>query len=427
MGPLFARSCRLLFVALVINCVAVYGKYNSTPAGDWPQILGPTRNGIAQNEKLDSKWPQSGPKLIWQKDVGSGFAGIAVKGATAILFDRVRNEEVVQALSVTDGSTQWKKSFSTNYQPSFVNDDGPRCVPVIVGDRVILHGAGGQLTCLNLQSKKVIWSRDTHKDFGAPDGYFGAGSSPVVVDDKVVLNVGGARQQAGVVAFDLKTGETIWKSTDEAASYSSPIVATVDDVSHLIVSARLKTFSLDPSTGNVRFEIPFGKRGPTVNGASPVMVDDRLFLTASYRIGSVYAKVFAKRAEVVWENEEVMASQYTTPVSVGKYLIGIDGRQDGGPASLKCFDPQTRKVQWEESGFGYATLILADDKLLVMKTDGTLVMAAADTDEYKELGRARLMGGTTRSLPALSNGRFFVKNESELKCFQLGALAGSQN
>lgn len=421
MGLFLPRWSRRLFTLAFVSCIISFQLSEKTDAGDWPQILGPARNGIAQNEKLDNKWPRSGPKLNWKKDVGSGFAGVAVVGTTAVLYDRVRNEEVVQAINVTDGSTQWKKSFPTSYQPSFVNDDGPRCVPVIVGSRVILHGAAGQLHCLDIKSSKVIWSRDTHKDFGAPDGYFGAGSSPIVVEDKVVLNVGGSRQQAGVVAFDLKSGETVWKSTGEAASYSSPIVANIDNVSHLIVATRMKTFSLDPNSGKVRFVIPFGKRGPTVNGASPVVMGDRLFLTASYRIGSVYAKVSANRAEVVWENEGIMASQYTTPVSIGKYLIGIDGRQDGGPASLKCFDPQTRKVQWEESGFGYATLILADDKLLVMKTDGTLVMAAANTNEYKELGRAQLMGGTTRSLPALSNGRFFVKNESELRCIQLGA------
>ena len=157
------------------------------------------------------------------------------------------------------------------------------------------------------QDGKVLWQRNTYEDFNSkkevndepPEGYFGIGSSPIVEGDKVLVNVGGDTRQAGIVALAADTGRTVWKATAERASYSSPVAVTVGGVRHVIFVTRLSVVSLDPDNGKVRFQFPFGRIGTTVNGASPVVFDGHLFVTASYRIGSVFAKISGGDAEVL--------------------------------------------------------------------------------------------------------------------------------
>jgi outer membrane protein assembly factor BamB len=389
-------------------------------AGDWPQILGPHRNGEADDETLAEKWPADGPKTVWQMSVGRGFAGLAVVGNNAVLFHRVENEEIVQWLDAATGKPGWRFAAPTSYEASIVSDDGPRCVPVIHGDKVIAFGAQGKLHCLALKDGAKLWSRDTHAEFAAQEGYFGAGSSPIVEDDKVIVNVGGARAEAGIVAFSLKTGDPVWKATKEAASYSSPVAVTVGGVRHLIVVTRLSAVSLDPATGAVRFEVPFGLRGPTVNGANPTVIEDRLFLTASYGMGAVYGRIGAHALETLWSSDDVLSSQYATCVQDAGLLFGIHGRQDAGAAALRCIDPEKKEIRWEIPSFGYATLIKADGKLLILKTNGELVLAEVNGKSFHAQARAEIFENETRALPALSRGRLFARDTRTLKCVELG-------
>jgi len=388
-------------------------------ADDWPQILGPNRDGRADGESLAEAWPESGPPAVWQKPVGTGFAGVAVAGSSAVVFHRQGNEEVVEALDAATGNRRWRFASPTSYTATIVEDDGPRCVPIIHDERVITFGAQGLLHCLSLKDGTKLWSRDTHAEFEAPEGYFGAGSSPIVEEESVIVNVGGGRTGAGIVAFSLKDGKTTWKATNELASYSSPVAATVDGERHLIFVTRMSALSLDPATGQVRFQISFGKRGPTVNAASPTVIGDRLFLTSSYGVGAVYGRITDDALDVLWESDEILSSQYTTCIHDQGVLYGIDGRQDVGAATLRCIDPAAKQVRWEKPGFGYATLLLADGKLLVLKTNGELVLAAADAKRYRELGRAELFRSETRALPALAGGRFYARDMHTLKCFDL--------
>jgi outer membrane protein assembly factor BamB len=396
-------------------------------AGDWPQILGPHRNGVAVEERIARTWPSAGPKTLWQRDVGRGFAGVAVSKGTAILFHRLDDQDVVEALAATTGKTIWKSAFPASYVPTFSKDDGPRVVPIIALDRVYTCGAMGYLHCLELATGKTLWERNTYEDYNAkqpndgepPEGYFGIGSSPIVEGDKVILNVGGDTQQAGIVAFAASTGRTVWKATSERASYSSPVAITSGGGRQVVFVTRLSVVSLNPENGKVWFQFPFGRVGTTVNAASPVVFDGHLFVTASYGIGALFVKIAGSDAEVLWRDPRILASQYTTCVESGGYLFGIHGRQDGPRAELRCLDPKARKIRWAEPSFGYATLIRADGKLLILKTDGTLVLAAANSTQYEELARMQVCEHITRALPALAEGLFFVRDTKVLKCIDL--------
>lgn len=393
-----------------------------TQAGDWPQILGPQRSGHASDEKLASTWPAGGPKVVWEQAVGDGFSGIAIAEGIAIVYHRAGQHDRVEALAAATGKPLWRKEFPTTYRSGISTDQGPRATPVIHGDSVYLYSAQGALRRLALKDGNVLWAVETHQLYDAPEGYFGAGSTPIIVEDKIIVNVGGEKASSGIVAFSLKSGEEVWKSTDDAASYSSPILVDLEGRKILIVIARLTCFALDPASGEVLGQLRFGSRGPTVNGASPVLIGkDHIFLTASYGVGSTYTQLGTTGFKPFYENEALIYSQYTTPIEHDGALYAIDGRDDQGVADLKCIAPATRQVHWTKEGFGYATLIAAADKLILLTTSGELVLAQPSTAEYKELARATVLASTTRALPALAGGLLYIRDESILKCLDLRA------
>lgn len=400
-------------------------------AGNWPQLLGPNRNGTAPDETINVHWPAGGLTTVWAHDVGSGFAGPAILGKTLVVYHRVGREEVVEGLDRDAGKALWKVQFPTEYAPSYTSDDGPRVVPLLQDDRVFLYGAMGELRCLELQTGRLVWQRKTFEEFGSgryrgsepPEGYFGVGSSPIIVGNKIIVNVGGAKKEAGIVAFDVDTGKMLWKSTTEHASYSSPVLTSVDGTDHLVFATRLSLLSVNPESGKVRFQFPFGRKGPTVTAANPVLIDNHVLITASYGIGAALVKLSGSSAELIWRDTDLLASQYTTCIEYEGSLIGIDGRQDGPEADLKCFDPFTRTTHWTEPAFGYATLLKAGDKLLALKTDGTLVAIAPSKQGYRELARATIFATTTRALPALSDGRLYVRDTGTLKCVDLSSIS----
>ena len=412
-------AVRVLLLSLATAVVTCLFRQSDARGGDWPQVMGPNRNGISVEEKLADKWPTDGPRSLWEAKIGSGFAGVAVAGGVAVLFHRLAEEDTLTAYNAESGQPLWSQGFPTSFQPAIVDDDGPRAVPTIHQGRVYALAAAGGLYCVDIKTGKPIWQRQTQTEFHVPSAYFGAGSSPLVEGKTLILNVGGDKDRAGVVAFDLNTGQTVWQTTTEQASYSSPIVTTLDGQRVLLCVTRLNFISLDPATGKELARTPFGQRGPTVNGAVPVMIGPRVLLTASYGIGAELLSLSRSKIDIVWQ-DEVLSSQYTTPIVHDGAVYGIDGRQDGGPISLKCFDPETRKVHWTKPGLAYATLIAADGKLLVVHTNGSVRLAELNKTEYRELSTASLLRGTTRALPALAHGRLYVRNEQTLKCVQLG-------
>jgi len=397
-------------------------------AGDWPQILGPNRNGIATGERLADAWPATGPRVAWTRAVGSGFSGVAISEERVFIFDRDGNQERVTTVAAGSGKTIWRASFKAAFVPAYVNDNGPRCVPTVHENRVVVFGAQGALHCLDVQTGKTIWSHDTMALFNSkrsfkgepPEGYFGKGSSPVITNGLVIVNAGGAEKNAGVVAFKLADGKLAWKSSNVRASYSSPTLATIDGKSQVIFAARLNVISLEPRTGKELFRFPFGRTGPTVTGATPVVLGDRLFITASYGFGAVMAKVAGGKVSETWRSDDILSSQYTTAIVEDGRLYGIHGRQDVGGAALRCVEAASGKVVWEETGFGYATLIAADKKLLIQKTNGTLVLARLSPTRYQALATAKVLSGTARALPALAQGRLYVHNSRTLKCLEVG-------
>jgi outer membrane protein assembly factor BamB len=414
--PLAASGLFSLFC--VASCLA-----SLASAGDWPQILGPHRNGQAENESLLTSWPADGPAVLWRHPIGAGFAGPAVVGQEVYVFHRVGEFERLEMLNAATGQVAWKADVSASYQGGINPDNGPRCVPLVHGENVYVFGAAGDLHCVARSSGSKKWSRATRTEFQAAEGYFGFGSAPIVVGQVLMANVGGV-PDAGIVAFSLETGETVWKATKEQASYAAPTQTVLDGKLHAVFVTRYNALAIDPDTGAVRFQFPFGKRGPTVNAATPLVFDNQLFLSSNYGIGSVLAKIDGVKPEVVWSGDESLSSQYNTAVCFRDHLYGIHGREDVGRAELRCVEARTGKVAWSVPGFGVAHLILADDKLLVLKVDGTLLLADPNPTRFTQLAEARASRNTTRALPALSAGHFYFRDsggeQGTLTCLVVG-------
>jgi outer membrane protein assembly factor BamB len=180
--------------------------------------------------------------------------------------------------------------------------------------------------------------------------------------------------------------------------------------------------AVDPANGKVLFTFPFGKRGPTVNAATPLVFDQHLFLSASYGVGAVYAKLDGAKAETVWQNDETMSSQYATCVYHDGFLYGTHGREDVGGGELRCLEAKSGDVKWSVPDFGIGSTILAGNKLLILKTDGELVLAGVNPQKYQPLAKAKVGRGITRALPALSNGRLYFRvngNDGKLICLNV--------
>ncbi|MBI4326033.1 MAG: PQQ-like beta-propeller repeat protein, partial [Chloroflexi bacterium] len=300
-------------------------------AGDWPQFLGPTRNGVYSSPHLSESWPKEGPKLLWQKKTGQGFSGPAVAEGKLILFHRQADQEIVECLDALSGKPLWSFEYATAYQDDFGFDEGPRATPAIAQGRVYTFGAEGALYCLDLASGKKLWSVDTKTEFAAPKGFFGMVCSPLVEGNDVLLNLGG-RPGAGIVAFNKVTGQVRWKATEDEASYSSPVAATIHGQRYAFFFTRNGLVAADPALGKVLFDYPW--RPPmhaSVSVATPLVIDDLVFLSASYHTGAVLLRVNKGRAvEKLWAAADVLSNHYATSVYHDGFLYGFDGRQEQG-------------------------------------------------------------------------------------------------
>jgi outer membrane protein assembly factor BamB len=386
-------------------------------ATDWPQFLGPNRNGTYPGPPLLEAWGPSGPKVVWRKQVGQAFAGPAVVQNRVLVFHRVGNEEVLESLDAKTGASVWRYAYPTTYRDDFGFDEGPRAVPVISGGRVFTHGADGWLHGIDLATGRMLWSVDTRKAFAAPKGYFGVASSPVVDANRVLVNVGG--KSGGIVAFDAATGKTLWTATSDEPSYSAPIVADINGQHTGVFFTRTGLVAVDPSNGRVLYQFRWRSRqAASVNAATPIVVNDQIFLSASYSTGAVLLKVANNKVTPVWSGEESMSNHYSTSVLKDGYLYGFDGRQEFGQ-TLRCVELATGKVMWNVDGFGAGTLLIAGDMLVITRESGELALAPASPKGFRFAARAQLLRGAVRAYPALSNGHYFVRSERQLAAYDL--------
>jgi outer membrane protein assembly factor BamB len=403
---------RGLWLVVLVNVVAA-----TLTAADWPQLMGPTRNGVYDGPALAERWPADGPRVVWRRAAGAGLSGPVVAAGKVVLFHRVRDREVVEAMEPATGATIWRYEYPTSYRDDFGFDEGPRAVPVVSGGIVYTFGAEGQLHAVDLAKGTRLWSDDTMRRFRVAKGFFGQAGSPLVQDGRVIANIGGA--EAGIVAFDAKTGAVQWTATRDGASYSSGVSTPVGGQPLALFLTRAGLVGLEPATGAVRVQRPWRSRSASsVNAASPLVIGDLVFVSAEYGPGAGVFRLTASGLEPLWSNDESLSTHYATAVHREGVLYGFHGRQEFGP-SLRAVDLRTGTVRWSVDRFRAGSITLAGTRLLILRESGELVLAEANPTAYTPLAQARVLPATVRALPAISDGFVYVRNDDTLICLDL--------
>ena len=389
---------------------------------DWPQFLGLDSTSESGETGLLESWPEEGPPVLWKMRIGSGYAAPSIMGNRLVLFHRQGNEDAVECYTADTGEWLWRQPFPTDFQDPYGYSNGPRCSPLVTKDKVYTFASNGQLSCLNLEDGEIIWTRDTNEDFDVPPAFFGVGSTPILEGNLLIVMVGG-QPNSGVVAFNAHNGEIVWENVgsdvwDEnrvrdpkLASYASLVVREINGERHLLAFMRPGLVSLDPQTGEVNFSYFFRSRlRDSVNAAMPVVVDDKVFLSAAYDVGSVLLRVApdGKSVEEVWKDEEILQTHWTTPIYRGGHLYGFSGRNEAG-SSMRCVELDTGELKWktaddspdaiispkdgsssiEPKYYGRGSAVLANDKLIVLAERGALALVAATPEKFEEISRVK--------------------------------------
>lgn len=404
-----AAGAGLLAAGLLLGAGA-----SAAAVEDWPSLLGPSRNGEIPGLALTADWQRQPPRFLWRRPVGEGFAGPVVASGRVILFHRVEDEERVEAMDAATGDILWSSAHPTDYRDDFGFDEGPRSPATVAGGRVFTFGAQGVLQALDLETGRRLWSVDTVERFRVPKGFFGAACSPLVVDDRVLVNVGGG-SGAGIVAFAADDGRVLWQATSDGASYSSPVLAEIGGERLALFLTREGLVALSPEDGEVRASLRWRSRSASsINGASPLVVDGRVFVSASYGTGAGLLELRGDGFRPLWKSDEALSTHYATAVHRDGTLFGFHGALHLGAPDLRAVDLASGRVRWSHRRFGGGTVLLAGDDLLILREDGALILAEASPEAFRPRGVAQILQGVARAYPAVADGVLYARSETEL-------------
>lgn len=462
--PIAALPC-LLALGLLAACTARAEDASLPPdlgtrrAGiDWPCFLGPNHDSKSPETGINADWGERGPRLVWQKRLGVSYAPPTVSRGRLFHFDRYGDVVRLTCVHSETGEAIWTFDYPTDYVDSYGYNNGPRCCPVVDGDRVYLFGAEGMLHCLRAVDGSLVWKLDTEKQFGVVQNFFGVGSTPVVEGNLLIAQIGGSPASSrrlaaqgldlvegngsGIVAFDKRTGEIKYKITDELASYSSPVLATIGDRRWCFVFARGGLVGFEPRTGQVDFHYPWrAKTLESVNASNPVAIGDEVFISETYGPGSSLLKVGPGECEVVWTDEDrgrdkSMQTHWNTCIHHEGYLYGSSGRHEYN-AELRCIELATGEVMWSEPDLQRSSLLYVDGHLVCLTEEGRLLLLRANPEKFDVVADVvprdtrvqgpflpgqrppPLLKAPAWAAPVLSHGLLYLRGEGRLVCLEL--------
>lgn len=399
---------------------------STTDAGDWPQWHGPTRDcRVSEAGPVPTALPKE-LKPVWKLAVGGGHSSPVVTDGKLIFLDEDGREEVAHCVDAGSGRELWRVPFAARNEDEW--GAGPRSTPSIDGDRVYVQSCNGEFRCLSLADGAVVWAASFEKDFGVKFlGYRsnqgvaarrGNSGSAVVDGAHVIVPVGGT-DGAMLVCFDKLTGKVVWKSGNDEAAYSSPVIAKIGGVRQVVYISADALMGIDRSNGRILWRVPL-KTAAQRHAATPVVQGDRVTVN-SHTFGTICFKIAGKgddfTATEAWSNKDLKIN-LATPVLVGGELYS-----QGPVRDYVCFDAATGAQRWAQPGFGagkrdYSSTFVAGKNLLVLTEDGTLLLLAANPAKYTELGRLQVCGNTW-SFPAYADGKLYVRDGRQLACLDL--------
>jgi outer membrane protein assembly factor BamB len=410
------------------------------PGSDWPRFLGPTGDNASAETGILTAWPREGLRKVWDCKLGQGYAPPTVAAGKLYHADQVGNDTRITCRDAATGAVAWTYSYETKYEDNYGYEPGPRCCPVVDGDRVYVYGAEGMLLCLSADAGKEIWKVDTRAKYKFEQNFFGVGSAPVVEGELLIVAVGGSPpgprpadfrdvkpNGTAIVAFDKKTGAVKYQTGDELASYASPIVATVNGKRLGLYFARGGLLGFDPASGRIDFHYKWrAKSEESVNAANPVVVGDRVLISECFGVGAACVKVKPGAAEEVWtdrdkdRDEKALMCHWNTPVHHDGYVYGSSGRH-APEGDLRCVELATGEVKWAVRRTTRCTLLKVDGHVLSLGEGGELRLFKINPAKYEEVARWESpdLDYPAWAPPVLSRGLLYVRGKDKLVCYEL--------
>lgn len=426
---LLVRLLLFLVLAIVALAIVAYFKYFRPPTNpavgqtfagdlkaevkpgpfDWPQYRGPARDGTSPETGWSARW-SSGPKMLWQAELGTGASSVAVSRGRLYAMGNVDGNDIVYCLAAETGKEIWRFTYVCSLSTRQF-EGGPAATPTVDGERVYTLSHEGQLFCLDALKGTRIWSLHVIHDLGGSRPFWGYAGSPLVAEDKVIVSIGGSGSSSA--ALDKNTGKIAWKSGDDKAGYSSPVLFDFRGKPAVAFFKGEALVAQALSDGAELWRHPW-ETSHAVNAAMPTVRGDKIFICSGYDQGAAVLDFSSGKPEVGWQNDK-MRNHFSSCLFHEGHMYGID---DGG--KLKCLEFDTGAVKWEKGRFGKGALILGGDRLIVLAEDGDLVIAAAKPEAYEEISRAKVLPKRCWVSPALASGLLYVKNNGgKLVCLDL--------
>lgn len=433
---------------------------SATPVGsDWPSFLGPTGDSKSSERGILTTWPKAGPKILWQMELGTGYGAPTVSQGRLFQLDRDVDSVRLRTVDRLTGKPIWEFTYPSDYQDLYGYDNGPRSSPIVDGDRVYALGAEGMLHCLRFSDGKVLWKINTTTEFGVIQNFFGVGTSPVIEKDLLIVMIGGSPPESqnappgrldqvkgngtGIVAFDKLTGKVRYKLSDELASYSTPVLATINGRRWCFAFAREGVLGFEPAIGKLDFHFPWrASILESVNASCPVVVGNQVFVSETYGPGGALIKVREGGYDEVWTDaqrrrEKAMQTHWNTPIHIDGYLYGSSGRHETN-AELRCIELATGNVKWSVPDLTRSSLMYADGHFFCLSEDGTLRLLKVNPEKYEPVAEVVLEGAAPRipqadfgfgpprllkppawAAPILSHGLLYVRGRDRLVCLEV--------
>jgi outer membrane protein assembly factor BamB len=388
-------------------------------AADWPQWMGPSRNGTSPETGLLMTWPKDGPPPAWKVEGGQGYSSIAVADGRAVTLLQRDGKELCIAFDAVKGKKLWEREIGPEFKNNFGN--GPRSTPAIDGKRVYAQSVSGPLVCLEADSGKIDWQHDILKEFNAANLRWGLSASPLVEGD-LVIAIPGA-ESAGVVAYEKGTGKLAWKSGGDQAAYATPVSVTVDGKKQIVVFNAFGLVGIAFDGGKELWRIPW-KTEYDVNICTPLIMGDKMFVASGEQVGSTLFQFKDGKPAVLWESkgkkDQVMTTYWANAVERQGYLYGLSGEFDKR-IDLNCVELKTGKLMWSKQNFGKGAMTLADGHLWMSTKAGDLVLVHCNPKEYLEKARVVSFMGDNRTVPTIANGRMYVRDLENIWCLDITA------
>lgn len=454
--PETARSATIV-LALAAWCLT----WSAIRADDWPQWLGPRRDGVWRETGILKQFPKAGPTVRWHAPIGSGYAGPAVAEGRVYITDlalpegakppsdsfarkRFAGKERVVCLAEATGKELWKHEYPCEYMISY--PAGPRTTPVIHGGKVYTLGAMGDLLCLDAVTGKLLWSTSFPRDYQAPVPMWGFAAHPLVDGEKLICLVGG--EKSLVVAFHKDTGKELWRALSAfEPGYCPPMIYEFGGQRQLVIWTPDSISGLDPETGKSYWAVPFAvKAGLSI--PTPRKEGDLLFVTSFYN-GSLMLKFQpnASKPTVIWKGQnqseqpnrtDGLHSIMPTPVLKDGYIYGVCSYGE-----LRCLKADTGERVWEsleatgsqkqpQDRWKNAFLVPNGDRVFLFTEAGDLLIARLTPQGYEKLDQAHILEPTNRMAnravvwthPAFANKSMYARNDKEIVCVSLAADGG---